>query len=42
MFLYGCREGRELQPLIKTTSSGQTQSYENGTTKLLAIVFFET
>ena len=42
MFLYGCREGCELQLLTKTASSGQTQSYENGTTKLLAILFFET
>ena len=42
MFLYGCREGRELQSLIKTTSSGQIQSYENGATGLLPIMFSET
>ena len=42
MFLYGCREGRELQSLIKTTSSGQIQSYENGATGPLPIMFSES
>ena len=42
IFLYGCREGREFQSLVKTTSSGQIQSDENGTTGPLPIIFSET
>ena len=41
-FLHGCREWRELQSLIKTTSSGQIQSYKNGATGLHPIIFSET
>ena len=42
MFLYGWREMRKLQSLIKTTSSGQIQSDKNGTTGPLPILFSET
>ena len=41
LFLNGCREGCKLQSLIKTTSSGQIESDENGTIGLVLIIFSE-